>query len=226
MDMLPPGGELALTLRQEKAIFADVLLREVRAALGTPDEDGTVPITEPLRMTGMASEGRVLLIGFELDGEAFWLKPGQSRQGVTLLSVERGTDQAFLTHKGRMVRLTLSSKLIASVDLARLEAAIKNAKPESPLRMLDAADVKEHGTEFVRILELTSTQLDALYAEAVAHPERFTDEAAFKLRLQALTPLAQMTAQMLPDILKGEKRAAEQFAALRKELVALSQSSK
>lgn len=225
MDKLPPGGDFAGALEIEKAFFADALLNDVRAALGSEDEKDAAPggAVGPLRMTGIVSEGRMSLIGFELEGEAFWLKPGQSRNGVTLLSVDPKTDQALLMHRKQMVRLRLSSKQIATLNLERLADAIKNAGPGSALRMLSAADVKENGAEFVRMLELTATQLSDLYAEATAHPERFADADAFNLRLQALTPMAQLTAGWLPPFIKSEKRAAQRAVELRAALIARTQ---
>lgn len=228
METLPSGADLKETLKREKAVFADALLNEVRIVLAPLDEKQPAPTSEeePLRMTAIVSEGRAPLIGFELNGEAFWLKPGQSRREVTLLRVDIEKDQAFLVRNERMVSLKLSAKKIVPIDLSLLAEAIKTAPENSPLRMLEVADVKEHGAEFVRMLELTSAQLDEIYTEVTAHPERFENNESFKNRLQALTPLARMSAEMLPQIIANERRAVEKAAALRASLVTLSQSSK
>jgi hypothetical protein len=225
MGKLPPGGDFAEALQSEKVFFADALLREVRAALDSVAGDVSPGTVEALRMTGIISEGKSCMVGFETDEGAFWLKPGEMRQGVALLSVDRATDGALLTHKGKMLRLKLSSKQVSAVDFSRLARAIKAAPPGSVLEQLNADDVKDHGAEFVRMVELTSAQLGEVYQEAGEHPERFNDDEAFKRRLESLTPLARGAASMLPKIIARQRKAAEQVNQLRAELLAISQSA-
>ena len=217
LETLPAGTTLAHTLMQEKAVFIGGMLRELKEAaelLSARKDD----VARGVRMTGIVVEGAATQIGFERDGVGFWLKRGQTREGVTLLEVDPANDSAVLKIKGQTVRLQLSSKRIARIDLSRMDAARNAAPHNSVLNMMEGIEPGTDGAAALRNLEAALTEIGRIYDEARERPEDFADVERVKARTAGLSPLAQHVAEMLPDFVKQEASAAERARRMREML--------
>lgn len=169
LQTLPKATSFAQTLAKEKAVFIGGMLRDLKEAaeLLSPDGDG---VAHGVRMTGIIVEGAATRIGFERDGTGFWLKPGQTREGVTLLEADPSNDSALLKMKGRTVRLQLSSKRIAQVDLSRMAEAQKAAPDNTVLHLLGGVGPRTDGAQALRNLESALNEIARIYDEARERP--------------------------------------------------------
>lgn len=215
LSTLPKATTLPAALTTEKAVFIGGMLRDLKEAaeLLSPQED--TGAAEGLRMTGIVVEGAATQIGFERGDVGFWLKRGQTRSGVTLTEVDPATDSALLKCDGRVLRLQLSSKRIAKIDLSRAAEAREKAPKNAVLAMLGEPESGLDGAAALRNLELVLTEIGQLYDEAREHPERFVDAETVKRKTAHLSELARGVAEMLPGFVQREADAVEREKKLR-----------
>lgn len=224
LEKLPPGGDLATALTIEKMMFVDRLAGEIRQVMaklgeGSPVADG---FASRLRMAGIMADGPLTLIGLEQDDQSFWLKPGESRHGITLISVDRARDEALLAANGQIARVRLSSRTISSVDVSRFTEVAKTLPKDSMLRSIIEGLNGAYSEEFIRTLEQATREISDLYAEAIFHPERLRDVAAYLDRAKQLSPLAKMSAEMLPGLIQREKTAEDRREKMLAALTAVA----
>jgi hypothetical protein len=217
LDKLPPGGDLASALTMDKMVFLDRLAVEVRQLMEklgetAPDSDS---FASRLRLAGILTDGPLTSIGLEQNDQAFWLKPGENKHGITLLSVDRAHDEALLACNGQVARVRLSSRKISTIDVSRFETLVKALPKDSILRNLLEEQKGTDGAVFIQNLELATRQMNDLYTEAILHPEHLDDPTAYKMRTDQLTPLARTTVDMLLSLSQREQK----FSANRAKLV-------
>lgn len=224
LDTLPPGGDLTSALTVDKMTFVDRLSADIRRVMEQLSESAPAAdsFASRLRLAGILTDGPLTSVGLEQDDRSFWLKPGENKHGITLLSVDRARDEALLACNGQVARVRLSSRAITTIDLSRFEALVKALPPDSVLRMVLNEEKGSGGPAFVQTLELATRQMNDLYTDAILHPEHLDDIAAYKARAEQLTPLAKMTADTLANLSDREKKSAERRAKLVSALSAVA----
>ena len=222
--MLPPGGDLATALAVEKMVFVDRLSDEIRQVIAKlSDADvNSASFASRLRLTGILAEGAVTSVGLEQEADSFWLKPGENKRGITLFSVNRDRDEALLACNGKMARIKLSSRQITGLDFSHLADVIKSLPAKSMLRVMLKEAGEGSGELAIRNIEQAAREIGDLYAEAVAHPENFADEAAYKKRIKKFSSLTQDLAVSIPALIKLEQKARDGQAKLRAAFSAIA----
>ncbi|HEY9248124.1 MAG TPA: hypothetical protein VIO38_03290 [Rariglobus sp.] len=205
MAALPPGGDLATALATEKTYYLDPILTDLRLLLADDPKSGASPAE--LRMSGMLSEGPATSIGLELsDGETFWLKPGQTRRGITLLSVNPSTDDAFLLREQRVLRLRLKSRTINELSPEQLRQRWDRLSKKSGLRAMtdDSLPPAQALAGTVRLLSM----INDFYADVLADPHRYRQQKNRDERVaQIPAELREMAPTFVFEILDGADRA-------------------
>ncbi|MBW8781001.1 MAG: hypothetical protein JF599_03810 [Verrucomicrobia bacterium] len=224
LNTLPPGGDLTSALTVDKMVFIDPLAVEIRRLMEKLGD--TAPTANSfashLRLAGILTDGPVTAVGLEQNDQSFWLKPGENKHGITLLSVDRTRDEALLACNGQVARVRLSSRAITTIDLSRFEELVKALPPDNVLRLVVDYEKGTNSVTFIQNLELATHQMDDLCTEAILHPEHLNDIAAYKARMQQLTPWAKSMAETLLSISTREKAFAERRAKLVSTLSAVA----
>jgi hypothetical protein len=218
MTALPPGGDLTTALATEKAYYLDPVLADLRVLLASDSKPTSSPAE--LRMSGLLSEGPTTSIGLELpDGETFWLKPGQTRRGITLLSVNPSLDDAFLLREKRVLRLRLKSREINELSPEQLRLRWDRLPEKSGLRAMtgDALPPSQALEGTVRLLSM----MNDFYADVLADPHRYRDQKNRDERVAQIPPeLRDMAPVFVFEILKGADRSEVLRAQLAAALTA------
>lgn len=224
LNMLPPGGDLATALTVEKMVFVDRLTDEIRQVVEKLSDAAvnSASFASRLRLTGILAEGAITSVGLEQEAASFWLKPGDNKRGITLLSVNRDHDEALLACKGQIARIKLSSLKITGVDFSHFAEVVKSLPADSMLRVMLKEAGEGSGELAIRNIEQAAREIGDLYAEAVAHPENFADKAAYKKRIQKFSPLARDLAGSIPPLIKLDQKARDCHAKLRAALSAIA----
>jgi hypothetical protein len=224
LNALPLSGDLATALAVEKMLFVDHLADEIRQVIEKLGEANanSANFASKLRLAGILTDGAITSVGLEQETDSFWLKPGDNKRGITLLSVNRDRDEALLACNGQIARIKLSSRKITGVDFSRFADVIKSLPADNTLRAMLAEANGVPGEAAILSIEMAPREIGELYAEAVAHPENFSDEAAYGKRIQKLGFLAKTMAEMLPRIIQNEQKARDRRAKLRAALSAIA----
>ena len=231
---LPAFGTLATALAYEKAFFIDGFTRDLTEELATaletlspPDPSQPAPtateaavarIVADLKLHGLIQEGRLTRVGLRSPTHTFWLSPGETRHGITLLSANVVAGNALLLVHNRPVHLNLEKGSFTLPVIDVLEAAARALPKESLTAFLLAQRPAGSITDLFGELDLSARQLTALYEEAIAHPEQFTEETAFWKRVDTLSPTAKNAAVALPKIITRLQAAHARESALLAKL--------
>ncbi len=224
LDSLPAGGNLGTTLAVEKMIFIDRLAEEIRQViekLGDANAHST-SFASRLRLAGILTDGTTTSVGLEQETDSFWLKPSENKRGITLLNVNRERDEALLTCNGQIARIKLSSRKITGVDFSRFDEVVKSLPGDTMLSAMLAGAEIGSGELAIRNIEQFIREIGDLYAEAITHPENFSDESAYKTRLQKLSPTTQNLALSIPNLIKKDQTSRDLDAKLRAALSAIA----
>ncbi len=218
LSALPPGGDLATALAADKAYYLDPVLDDVRLLLA--DEETPSSPTAELRMAGIILEGPITSVGVELPNrETFWLKPGQTKRGVTLLSVNPSLDDAFLLHEKRILRLHLKSRALNKLSPEKLRERWDRLPAKSRLRAM-ADESAQPDQALVSTVNLL-TMMNDFYADVLANPVRYRDQRNQDERVaQVPEELRAMAPVFVFEILKAADRTEVVRAQLSAALTA------
>lgn len=201
---LPPGGDLATALAAEKAYYLDPVLSDLRLLLADNEDSSVLP---QLRISGFVSENSSASVGIELaDGTTFWLKPGQTRRGVSLLGANLKTDDAMLLFEGRLLRLRLKSRRLAELTGETLARRWKLLPKNSALRAM-TGDSMPPAQSLAGTVGLLSMMND-FYNDVASDPGRFRDPKNREARIaQIPVELREMAPVFVFDAVQSADRA-------------------
>lgn len=176
---LPPLGTLSTALAYEKNFFIDNLTHELtkelaRALAQLSPTDSASPHSTldaalssrlaDFQMLGLIKEGPVTRVGLSSPIGNFWLTPGETRQGLTLLSVTVTPDRAnaLLMVEKRPVVLNLAKGTFGIPAMEVLEAAARALSSPSLTGMLLKARPAGTMADLFSELETSVRQISAL----------------------------------------------------------------
>jgi hypothetical protein len=232
---LPPLGTLSTALAYEKTFFIDNLTRELTEELArslakpSPTDSASPHSTldaafsrrlADFQMLGLTKEGPVTRVGLSSPIGNFWLTPGETRQGLTLLSVTVTPDRAnaLLMVENRPVVLNLAKGTFGIPAMEVLEAAARALSSPSLTGLLLKARPAGTMADLFNEIETSVREVSLLYNEAIEHPERFTDDAAFWKRVNTLPPTAKSVVAAIPALLKPIQAIQTRESALLAKL--------
>ncbi|EIP99872.1 hypothetical protein OpiT1DRAFT_04404 [Opitutaceae bacterium TAV1] len=198
---LPAGGDWATCLVNSK-ILPEALLNELCRAVALAPAAESDRTARNLRMAGMLVEGDTVSISLESPAGNFWIRPGKTRHGIRLVSVDLDHRQALLTYEGRLVQLHLTERKFVDLDTIRIRDAVRQLPDGHPLRIFFTSP--DEGDDTPGPLDTLAQWVAVIdevtgYYDAVAPNFENFDFADTKARYERLGPYAKvLTMEMTP----------------------------
>ena len=148
------------------------LEREARALGLSPDRIGS----KTLRMTGVAIDAGRSAIALETAGGAFWLEPGRTCDGVTLLEIDAPGRCARIRFEDREAVIQLRSRKIERWDDAVLEGAVQSLIDKSDFWVASLLGSRRGSlSEHLDRLDVFGREAASLWEAGASDPARLSD---------------------------------------------------
>lgn len=217
-DNMPPGGDLHTAISMEKATGADWFIKKVRQAMekhragrdGTPSHASSASaLADQFRLAGIVEiDGLPIRIGLETrEGNSFFLRVGQEKHGLELLSADFEREEAVLVKDGQTALLKLRSGQFIPIDLQVSREVVAEiitnltvgTEPETVMQF-----ITENNLSVLEMLQQTSANYDRLLEALSLPPDEFRQwSSVFEEEITNNNPLSKV---MMPAFLPARER--------------------